>query len=230
MERSCPVCPPPAPPLRVIDLRGVPVDTCARCQGHWLDAGELERLAPGWRTEALQAALPSATRRCRHARHHVPAMREECGLCGSPVARCPSCDETLSQVRTEVCAVDVCSRCHGLWLDANELKQLMDWHRRWKRPLVVGLTAAGTTAAAAVALSQVAGDTPTRTRVTEVLQSTMEQAAESVDVVELAVGAVDLAGSAAEGVGTAVEAAVEGGEVVSAAVGGLLAVVAGLFQ
>ncbi|NTX09596.1 zf-TFIIB domain-containing protein [Myxococcus sp. CA056] len=233
MKSDCPICPQPAPTLRVIDLRGVSVDTCTRCHGHWLDAGELERLAPGWRTEAVQAALPTATRRCRHTRHHVSVTHELCGLCGAPAARCPSCAEFLSQVRTEVCSVDLCGSCHGLWLDANELKALIDWHQRSKRSLVVGAAVVGTAAAAAAAaaaLSQVTAGSPERSRAAEVLTASLERAGDAADVVEVGEMLVVTVEAASEGLGSAAGAAVEGANVVGEAVGGLLEVVAGLFH
>ncbi|MCP3165127.1 TFIIB-type zinc ribbon-containing protein [Myxococcus qinghaiensis] len=232
MKSDCPVCTQPAPTLRVIEMRGVPVDTCTRCHGHWLDAGELERLAPGWRTEALRAALPTATRRCRHSRHHVPTTHEQCGLCGAPAARCPSCAKFLSQVRTEVCAVDLCGSCHGLWLDANELKALIDWHQRSQRPLAVGAAVVGTAAAAAAAaaLSQVTAGSPERSRAAEVLSASLERAGDAADVVEVGEMLGVTVEAASEGLGSAAEAAVEGANLVGDAMGGLLEVVAGLFH
>ncbi|WP_338870938.1 zf-TFIIB domain-containing protein [Myxococcus stipitatus] len=231
MNRHCPICPQPAPTLRVIDIRGVSVDTCPRCTGHWLDVGELERLAPGWKTEAIEAAMPSASRRCRHSRHHVPPTREACGLCGSPAARCPDCETFLSQVRTEVCAVDLCGHCRGIWLDANELKALTTWYRDNRRSLKVGPTAGGAAAAAAaaIALAQVTGESAGESKVAKAVVTTLEHAGTAMDVTELGVDVVDAAGITLDSVGNAVEAAVEGASAISEAVGGVLEVVAGLF-
>ncbi|QSQ11155.1 TFIIB-type zinc ribbon-containing protein [Myxococcus landrumensis] len=232
MNRHCPICPQPAPTLRVIDIRGVSVDTCPRCIGHWLDAGELERLAPGWKTEAIEAAVPSASRRCRHSRHHVPVTREDCGLCGSPASRCPDCETFLSQVRTEVCAVDLCGYCRGIWLDANELKALVAWHRDTRRPLAVGAAVAGSAAAAAaaaIALAQVSGDSVGESKAAKAVVTTLEHAGHVVDAAELGVEVVDAAGMTLETVGNAVEVAVEGASAISEAVGGVLEAVAGLF-
>ncbi|WP_267968922.1 zf-TFIIB domain-containing protein [Myxococcus stipitatus] len=235
MSIQCPICPQPAPTLRVIEMRGVQVDTCERCYGHWLAAGELDRLAPGWKTEALLTAMHTASRRCRHARHHVPPDRVSCGLCGVAAARCPCCGEFLSKVATEVCAVDFCGKCHGMWLDANELRALMEWHRKSRRPLAVGAAVAGTAAAAlaTAALADAAAGTPAeRSRVADALAQVADRAGDAADAVEVMVeGAewVDIS-SVGESLSAAVEAAAEGGAAVGEAVGVVLEAVAGLFH
>ncbi|MCP3102074.1 zf-TFIIB domain-containing protein [Myxococcus sp. K15C18031901] len=236
MSIQCPICPQPAPTLRVIEMRGVQVDTCERCYGHWLNAGELDRLAPGWKTDALVTAMHTASRRCRHARHHVPTHRTSCGLCGVEAARCPCCGEYLAKVATEVCAVDFCGKCHGLWLDPNELKALMEWHRSAMRPLAMGAAVmAGGAAAgmAAVALADVAARAPgEHSRVADALASVVERAGDATDALELASDAVDLVdvSSMGESLSAAVEAAAEGGAAVGEAMAVVLEAVAGLFH
>lgn len=39
----CPKC---AAPLLQVHYRGVEIDKCSRCEGIWLDAGEMEKIAP----------------------------------------------------------------------------------------------------------------------------------------------------------------------------------------
>jgi hypothetical protein len=36
--------------------------------------------------------------------------------------RCPKCDGTLEEVTYEEVAIDRCTSCHGVWLDAGELE------------------------------------------------------------------------------------------------------------
>jgi Zn-finger nucleic acid-binding protein len=57
---SCPACGGPAPMRKVVAERDahVVMDVCPRCEGTWLDAGELEAL----REEGLAPALWSALR------------------------------------------------------------------------------------------------------------------------------------------------------------------------
>lgn len=40
----CPKC---GAPLVEVHYKGVEIDKCSRCEGVWLDVGELERIAPG---------------------------------------------------------------------------------------------------------------------------------------------------------------------------------------
>ena len=38
--------------------------------------------------------------------------------------QCPKCDGTLHETNFENIKIDVCDKCHGVWLDAGELAQL----------------------------------------------------------------------------------------------------------
>ncbi len=38
--------------------------------------------------------------------------------------KCPKCDGTLHETDFESIIIDVCDKCHGVWLDAGELAQL----------------------------------------------------------------------------------------------------------
>ncbi len=144
MSRSCPTCPDQT--LRVLTLRGIHVDQCERCRGQWLEHGELEQLAPGWKTDSLLASLQGAPGRCYKAGHAIPVEQEHCTQCASPRARCPECAEPLSLVKTTACSVDVCGHCRGLWLESSELAAL-----RRARPNVVGAVAVGAATAVATA-------------------------------------------------------------------------------
>jgi protein-arginine kinase activator protein McsA len=50
----CPKC---GMELKEIDVRGVSVDRCFSCNGTWLDAGELEKLAGGAASESVMASV-----------------------------------------------------------------------------------------------------------------------------------------------------------------------------
>ncbi|WP_164008627.1 zf-TFIIB domain-containing protein [Pyxidicoccus trucidator] len=220
MRRHCPIC--PQKPLRDTQLNGVLVATCDSCKGHWMEHDELERLTPAWKTDAPWAALHDAPRRCPHAQHHVPASRENCGLCGRAAARCPTCDEHLSQVRMQACAVDVCSRCHGLWLDASELELLRRAPRHSLRPLVgAAAVAAATAAALAASQSTVVSSSPIQEAARDVATTTGEVVAE-VAVEVVAEGALEVI---VDGAGTVIEVAVEGASAVGVAVGEAMAAV-----
>ena len=38
--------------------------------------------------------------------------------------QCPKCDGTLHETDFESIKIDVCDKCHGVWLDAGELAQI----------------------------------------------------------------------------------------------------------
>ncbi len=222
MSRHCPVC--PHKPLRATQVGGVRVDTCDHCKGHWLEHAELERLTPAWKAGVPWEALHDFPRRCPHARHHVPASRDTCGMCGRTVAHCPTCAEPLSQVRMQACAVDVCGRCHGLWLDASELELLRHAPRSSLRPLLGGAAVAAATAAAlATAHSGLAGEGPVQNAARETVTDVAEVAVEVVTEVAVE-GALD---SAVSGAGTVIEFAVEGASAVGSAVGEAMAAILG---
>lgn len=208
MSRSCPTCPDKT--LRVIHMRGVHIDLCDRCRGQWLDHGELEQLAPGWKTESLLASLHGAPGRCYKAGHAIPLEQEHCTECASPRARCPECATPLSLVKTAACSVDVCGGCRGLWLDSNELAAL-----RRARPNVAGTVAVGAAAAVATAavVTSMSGPGP-------VAQSsqynTLKIAGEVIE------GGVELA---VEGDAETLSAVVDMGGAVVEASGGLLELV-----
>lgn len=51
---------------------------------------------------------------------------------------CPKCDGNLVESNFESIKVDVCNKCHGVWLDAGELAQISrheenkgSWFGRW---------------------------------------------------------------------------------------------------
>lgn len=214
MSRLCPIC--PQQPLRVTTQRNVEVELCDRCRGQWLEHGEVERLVPGWDTAPLRVALQESPGRCRRKPHAVPRGQEQCEQCQAPVASCPACGLRLSLVKTSACEVDVCSRCHGLWLDAGELVAL-------RRERMMKGTAAG----AAMAAAMTAGVAATAYSQTPAGQSLGSKAAEyggEVAVEALGEGAEVAAQVVLDGgsVGEAAGAVVEAGSNVLEGVGSLL--------
>jgi Zn-finger nucleic acid-binding protein len=111
-----PVCPKCDAQLFSLRFKEVEVDSCERCRGLWLDAGELEALLRQTGASAGDPLLafqnqPGATPRGR-----------------KPL--CPRCDQTLREIAVpkggaEPLHLDRCPRGHGLWFDASELRQLL---------------------------------------------------------------------------------------------------------
>ena len=105
----CPVC---QEPLVAFELDGVEIDRCIHCGGTWLDVGELETISElaGVPSVALRLAL-SEDRSGRRTRR-----------------RCPRCWRRLREILISdepQVKVDRCLRGHGLWLDRDEMEQII---------------------------------------------------------------------------------------------------------
>lgn len=79
------------------------LDICPKCHGYWFDKGELEQL------------LQAPARKLR-PRGRSQSTRLDCPACGGPMRE-------FLYPRTFV-AIDRCWRCHGIWLDAGEFKEI----------------------------------------------------------------------------------------------------------
>ncbi len=106
-----PVCPKCDVGLFILHFKGVDVDFCERCRGLWLDAGELEELLA-----RTGAAVDDPLLKLQNQTGSVPAGRKHL---------CPRCDEPLHEINVRSLALDRCPRGHGLWFDADELRQLL---------------------------------------------------------------------------------------------------------
>lgn len=109
MIRVCPKC---DVPLFLARFREVEVDVCPQCRGLWLDAGELEELLRQTGADATDPLLQF---------QHQPGV-------DAPKAGhlCPRCDDRLHEIRAGASlTLDRCPRGHGLWFDADELRQLL---------------------------------------------------------------------------------------------------------
>jgi Zn-finger nucleic acid-binding protein len=120
--RQCPIC--ERQPLGPTTVQGVEIETCARCGGLWFESGKLERFPDRPSARALLPLAEHAPGRCRRAGHPISLALVRCAVCGSAPAQCPSCNLRLAMVPTAACAIDICVRCKGVWLDAGEFESL----------------------------------------------------------------------------------------------------------
>jgi Zn-finger nucleic acid-binding protein len=104
--------------LRPLDIQGVEIDHCGSCGGIWLDEGEIRALAarPG-ETMADVAALEA---RIAAFSSTDPGPAPE--VLGVP---CPACAGKLTHAVFGPTAVELCSACHGLFIDRGELEKTM---------------------------------------------------------------------------------------------------------
>jgi Zn-finger nucleic acid-binding protein len=108
---DCPVCQESA--MITLELDEVEIDYCTKCEGIWLDAGELELLLG--EPEKAKALLdsfkidPESTEKKR---------------------KCPICDKKMQKVivgsSKPVLLIDKCRSGDGLWFDRGELKNIFE--------------------------------------------------------------------------------------------------------
>ncbi|MBN2342592.1 MAG: zf-TFIIB domain-containing protein [Deltaproteobacteria bacterium] len=88
------------------------VDTCAACNGIWLDAEELNKM-----DDNLFVSVEEIS--------YSPAAADE----SDNTLVCPRCDKPMDKVHPEQFSdvvVDNCPECKGFWLDAGELDKMKD--------------------------------------------------------------------------------------------------------
>ena len=109
---NCPKC---AGSLAEEKFGGVSVDRCGSCEGLWFDASEVRKLVAHARTapgDVPTSVAPPASQ----------SLDETSGTC-------PRCEAALTRVESlavEDLHYDQCMSCRGAWLDAGELKAIVD--------------------------------------------------------------------------------------------------------
>lgn len=97
----------------------IEVDECPKCDGRWLDEGELQRIQETVErvyTQQLRAPPQFTARAYDMARE----MSE-------PALACPSCGGDMAReeyAHTSQVVIDLCTVCRGMWLDSGELERL----------------------------------------------------------------------------------------------------------
>jgi Zn-finger nucleic acid-binding protein len=151
----CPVC---AEALFGFEFKhspGLKFDGCRKCQGIWVDDGELaaiqQRLTAGPSSPAAEVTTPPEPvpdQRARQAmgfllRVTCPACAEPnpstsltCWACGGPLQGprpvlwsemdCPACGHRLRPFAFGGVRLDACARCGGIWFDDDELRRMRE--------------------------------------------------------------------------------------------------------
>lgn len=97
----------------------IAVDECPKCQGRWLDHGELERIQET--VERDHGRALSERTEWSNLAYDVARDMSEAAL------PCPECGEDMERqeyARTSQVVIDVCPECRGVWLDQGELERL----------------------------------------------------------------------------------------------------------
>jgi len=107
----------------VVTLDGVEVERCPRCEGIYLDRNELDELTGA---SGLTARLAKDTSRCHACHCTIPDDADRCPACQSelPPFSCPKCTSVMRHVIVGDVVMELCTSCHGIWLDAGELEEV----------------------------------------------------------------------------------------------------------
>lgn len=111
------VCPKCDVALILLEFSEVEIDYCPRCEGLWLDQGEIQQLLErtgGRPHDPLIDFIDD------------PARAEV----GRPAYLCPRCDRPLKEIvrraqENHELRIDRCPRGDGIWFDKNELHLLL---------------------------------------------------------------------------------------------------------
>ena len=106
---NCPVC---NTPLIILELNNVEIDHCTKCDGLWLDGGELEVLLENsFHGSELLASFQVDPR--------ASEKKFKCPICGKKM-------EKVLCGKDENILIDRCKNHHGLWFDKGELEDLIE--------------------------------------------------------------------------------------------------------
>lgn len=110
---NCPKC---TRELQTKTIHGIEIDECANCEGIWFDNNELKRVK-----DKIDADLNWMDFDVwKHQDRFKVAPKTQ---------NCPKCDMAMGVIDYDDSKVEVdcCTSCKGVWLDKNELHQLIDY-------------------------------------------------------------------------------------------------------
>ncbi len=109
----------------------IEIDGCAKCGATWFDGGELERIAAKQIVD-LYSGDPAAASRCWKCGEVVGTSRApgvgpaSCAHCQARLGRsCPACSARMGVLEHAGVLVDVCGKCHGIFLDRGEFDLIL---------------------------------------------------------------------------------------------------------
>jgi Zn-finger nucleic acid-binding protein len=119
-ERICPICSIPMTTVNVGGSEPFLIEKCERCYGLFFDPGELDALLEKEAGDVQEIDYRLLTSLAEHAVRQ-PVTYRNCPVCGGGMVRRNF--GAQSGVITDRCAK------HGIFLDAGELRQLVDWRK-----------------------------------------------------------------------------------------------------
>ena len=104
---NCPVC---GAPLIIVERNNIELDYCPKCQGFWLDNGELELL-----NEILEI---DADYMNPLGRPFIESSEKH--------YNCPKCGSQMGKIEVNGVLLDVCPNADGIWFDKGELSSVLN--------------------------------------------------------------------------------------------------------
>jgi len=109
-------CPRDGTALQKVNVLGVDLDKCHKCDGIWFDRGEMER---------LQETKISDVEEVLESKYGDPVYAE-----GEKTdyMRCPRCNGRLrgyTYSYVKPVKLDSCEKCYGIWVDDGELDKII---------------------------------------------------------------------------------------------------------
>ena len=127
---DCPQC---KEPLLTLEQDSVEIDYCSRCQGVWLDAGELSLLLGGKEAGFIDSDLidsPGRGSRASKAGRPCPLCRRKTERGAVDIAALGGANRSspipLRGEKAPCLSVERCPVCLGLWLDGGSLETLIN--------------------------------------------------------------------------------------------------------
>ncbi len=114
-------CPRDGTELQAVRVLDVDLDKCSKCEGLWLDRGEVDRLRDSKIAE-VEAALEKKYGYPEYVNGETDGYM-----------KCPRCNGRLqchTYAYVNVVKVDSCEDCFGMWLDHHELDGILHESQR----------------------------------------------------------------------------------------------------
>lgn len=107
-------CPVDQAPLQEVERGGFKLAACTECHGLWLTRESLKQAF----------ASPRPPEKLDESELQPPLIQP------AKTRNCPSCSCQLAPRWLHGIEIDVCQQCHGVWLDAGELRAIVASHRQ----------------------------------------------------------------------------------------------------
>lgn len=132
---QCPGC---RATLGTVDYEGIKIEICPKCEGAWLDAGELGHIV-----KAREVRFDEDERRAVVAATKITPVKIERVDRDLPCPKCRGQTDALNYGGDTGIVIDKCTGCGGIWLDAGEIDRIQALVEGWEDGLPEALARYG---------------------------------------------------------------------------------------